>query len=89
MFSMLLRELDEAAESGDVLGEAHTMAAANVRERGRGDDWNVLAYVLFAQSRHADAEHAMRQAIRLNPIEPSYAGRLASIQAARSGEEQR
>ncbi len=86
MFGMLLRELGEDGESTDILSEAHAMASEKVRERGAGDDWNVLAYALFAQSHYADAEDAMQQAIRLNPMEPSYAARLASIRAAGAAE---
>jgi tetratricopeptide (TPR) repeat protein len=83
MFGMLLRELGEDGESRHVLSESHAMANTAARERGRGDDWNVLAYALLALQRHTEAEDAMQRAMRLNPAEPSYAGRLASIRAAK------
>lgn len=82
MFGTLLRELGEDEEGLVALRKAHAMAAARVADRGHADDWNVLAYVLYAQARYGRAEDAMREAIRLNPIEPSYAGRLADIRAA-------
>ena len=82
MFGMLLRELGEDEESHAVLAEAHGIVNARAAQSGGANDWNLLAYVLYAQGDYAAAETAMQAAIRLNPIEPSYAGRLSQIRAA-------
>jgi tetratricopeptide (TPR) repeat protein len=84
MLGMLLRELGEEDESRTVLLTAHALSSARVTESGHANDWNLLAYVLYAQADYAAAESAMTEAIRLNPIESSYAGRLAQIRAARA-----
>ncbi|MAF12782.1 hypothetical protein CMK11_20220 [Candidatus Poribacteria bacterium] len=82
MFGMLLRELGEDEESHAVLAEAHGIVSARATQSGGANDWNLFAYVLYAQGDYAAAETAMQAAIRLNPIEPSYAGRLSQIRAA-------